>query len=1038
MHNKPKKQALLTKSKKFKQKQQRSRFTKYLLLLIILLFVGGIFIFIKMKNNNNTKTLFLGNNEIDLNGVDVSNIKTLHTNESIIKPLTDTRTYEIIQLTNQLAITLISDVNAERSGFSLTTFLGERNKMIKYPGSANWIRSKLLSTNKELQSVFDAGFAVIKTHTELEYTNYYFDINSQHFTNALYIIGNILNDIKRVLLTDKTKQTIAQELQDILSSTNELHVENLLIDYLLCKECYHYSEDYSNVNDIILNIENLLDIFYSPKNIKIAIISNQDITTLKQIVHVSFDKLINSNLSIKPEHTIEVSDLYQLVPLSKISFHQFIWHKPKQETHLKILKLILFSGEYQLKGLTQLSYFIYMLSGERPGSLSNDLKKRQLITNMNVYIEKTLSYGNRLVIEYELTKSGYEYLDNLVVLSFNYFKTFNDILSTYNDFRAIHQKKFLYMTIDKYSSYLNDISFNMVDYNKLNEVLYMNYDVESVASKVYNYMSNLKIQYATMVLYAYDDIDPMNHLFGLFSEDRVDILKNAKTNMRTYLGLNYLALPYEHEGIEQRMHVSFHWDKSSFLPKSRNNYLTKLTSLASSPHETGPISTLISKENSINILYQKDTTFLVPRVHSYFHLIYPQMRTNDKAQHKLNLKAINHIMIDIDMEFEEARMSGNDINLDMDENGINIKLSCYKDVYLPIFLKLFTFIYDRTQIREFTSIDYETKHYRNKQDKANTILGSVVKPDINGNYNKNEQTFVVGSEIINYIGTIAMNSYIEGLLYGDVDDTLIDSLTEHLKAFDNGNRIRKGLIDTYRDVINDKSMNGIFEYLRFNKEIPDNNVHVFRLNEVYWEVDHNYMIMFYQIGKRTNAHDVYCDLICYRFNKMINRNYKFEMKKIFKDDYIYLLIMIDSFNEKIDHVVQKVNDEIDSFTKNDIKITDVDFELMMNYVKRDYFKKPTRLRYKAIKVWYELYEKTYDYSRYDKLKQMIEDKMKKMSNTKKEYIEYIKTVFVDKVKRIEFQFNAYQSDNALPVPSKEQLHYGKNINIIYHNQYELI
>jgi hypothetical protein len=64
--------------------------------------------------------------------------------------------------------------------------------------------------------------------------------------------------------------------------------------------------------------------------------------------------------------------------------------------------------------------------------------------------------------------------------------------------------------------------------------------------------------------------------------------------------------------------------------------------------------------------------------------------------------------------------------------------------------------------------------------------------------------------------------------------------------------------------------------------------------------------------------------------------------------------------------------------------------------------------------------------------------MKEMSNTKKEYIEYIKTVFVDKVKRIEFQFNAYQSDNALPVPSKEQLHYGKNINIIYHNQYELI
>ena len=56
---------------------------------------------------------------------------TVVKNDKIRKPLTDSREYEVITLRNGLTIALISDVNATRSGFSMTTCLGIHNTKIR-------------------------------------------------------------------------------------------------------------------------------------------------------------------------------------------------------------------------------------------------------------------------------------------------------------------------------------------------------------------------------------------------------------------------------------------------------------------------------------------------------------------------------------------------------------------------------------------------------------------------------------------------------------------------------------------------------------------------------------------------------------------------------------------------------------------------------------------------------------------------------------------------------------------------------------------
>ena len=53
-------------------------------------------------------------------------------------------------------------------------------------------------------------------------------------------------------------------------------------------------------------------------------------------------------------------------------------------------------------------------------------------------------------------------------------------------------------------------------------------------------------------------------------------------------------------------------------------------------------------------------------------------------------------------------------------------------------------------------------------------------------------------------------------------------------------------------------------------------------------------------------------------------------------------------------------------------LAEEDFTTNFNYVKRDLTKKDLRLRHRAIKYWYEIYERTFDFKRSDSIKEMIE------------------------------------------------------------------
>ena len=114
-----------------------------------------------------------------------SSIRILQTRENIKKPLTDFRDYEIISLSNDLVITLISDANTTRSGFSMTTLLGSNNNKIKYPGIGKLLETKMIS--QKLLNIIKKNVGEYKLETNEETSSFYFDIN----TGKAYFAGSI-------------------------------------------------------------------------------------------------------------------------------------------------------------------------------------------------------------------------------------------------------------------------------------------------------------------------------------------------------------------------------------------------------------------------------------------------------------------------------------------------------------------------------------------------------------------------------------------------------------------------------------------------------------------------------------------------------------------------------------------------------------------------------------------------------------------------------------------------------------------------------
>jgi len=111
--------------------------------------------------------------------------------QPITKSENDNREYRYLRLTNGLRLVLISDVDTERAGVSLSVFRGNFSDPEAYQGLAHFLEHMLFIATEKYPEV-DGYFNFIESHggfsnayTDNDHTNYYFDIQPAFLSEGL-------------------------------------------------------------------------------------------------------------------------------------------------------------------------------------------------------------------------------------------------------------------------------------------------------------------------------------------------------------------------------------------------------------------------------------------------------------------------------------------------------------------------------------------------------------------------------------------------------------------------------------------------------------------------------------------------------------------------------------------------------------------------------------------------------------------------------------------------------------------------------------
>ena len=206
---------------------------------------------------------------------------------------------------------------------------------------------------------------------------------------------------------------------------------------------------------------------------------------------------------------------------------------------------------------------------------------------------------------------------------------------------------------------------------------------------------------------------------------------------------------------------------------------------------------------------------------------------------------VNYIEKDILMSFDEAKLSGNEIKANIDENGLNIKVVAYKDVYMPIIYKIFSLIIDVDKISLSKDYDYLSKRYRNLEEKSLNYLGMALKPQVHSIEDDEEESISQYNydQMMDFFEYCSLNLYMESLVYGDVDE----EITKEIKALLSSINTSGNSTGIEEKFPNKNGMKEILEFLSYNTIIEKANLHIYKLYHNFAGEEQHYFISFYQM-----------------------------------------------------------------------------------------------------------------------------------------------------------------------------------------------
>ena len=854
--------------------------------------------------------------------------------------------------------------------------------------------------------------------------------------------------VKNIIYFDRL--VVQNNINDILKNLNI--VNNIDTDYLynkyFIKKHFEISESSEKNKEMSLN-EFFQYYFLKNREKYITILSPYSEEKSKDIISKIFDK----NKNDFKNNLLKIYDKYTpLIP----KFCPFIEPDILLIRKLDIeknnnLKLKFFFPELSYKSQNILEYISYMINGKRPGSIFYHLNRNRHILDLYSYTIYNINMPPQLIISMRVNLNFSQYILKLILSKFINFlrkllRESNNIKITYENYQKMLLHNFNYSNNNNknYYFYLYEFTNNFIELKKINNdnnsdnqwkyATYMNLLLNRYLLPEYNF---------PLVKNIIDDIMSLKNLIiimelhpKLFSNFSINIkgFNNIISN-KNIVSNDYNTYYYLNLNKTEILNYSFttqNYDSSSFKHKQNKiNYISKEINLSSIPNNfNNRAKVQLYLNNIANQLW-----YYIPEenhninnfiVYSKFHFINPNIRNINQNINKTQIKYYNYTNKKIEQEFEEILDMGNIINLTMDKNGINLELKAFKDIYIKILEKIFSFFFEfENDFIEYGDVDYISEDFKSDLDKAINCLQSALKEDLNEKYFEGKNYLMDVNKLKLYGFNLEDNIYIESLIYGNMDMNLIKDIKnvflkyntreyDYLSIFGNIAEFKKKILET--------------------KKIKEGGIYIYKLGANYLEHNINYYYSFFQILDFNKEKYIYLILIYLLMKKNLNSR-SCTIHKIHIDEIYYISIIRKSFDYPelmAKHVTVNIKKLIDIICKNNSDESDNTLKQILLNLKNDFLEEIIDEDNIFNFFWDEIYNSTYNFDFEIKDEKSfinyIENKIDLI-----EFKNYFKNNFFEKQRKIEFLYYKDSIKYYNTATKKDLNSYPWNIDFINNN-----
>lgn len=525
----------------------------------------------------------------------------------VISSPNDPYLYRYLVLKNKIKLLLVNDQKATQSAASVAINVGHFDDPIDRQGMAHFLEHMLfLGTEKfptagEFHDFINNHGGNNNAWTGTEHTNYYFQINSQYFEQALNRFSQFfISPLFEQQFIDKERHAIDSEfrlkLNDEQRRILQVYKETVSPLHPFSKFSVGNLETLTGDAKILKQeLQTFYDSHYSANLMTLTLAGSFSLDYLEQLARQYFEPIANKNIDKQYANTPLYNEQQCKLQINI---------KPLKKQHKLTLCFALPSYKH-LYHYKPLSFISYLLGDEGIGSALSCLKKQGLATQISAGGGISGYNFKDYCIALQLTDNGVKHLDYVIKVIFEYIQLIKEqgLKSwRYQERRHLLKLAFLYQQSIALIDLVSYLSVNMHHYAP-QDIIYGDYSAESFIIAQYHEIlalftpDNLRLQLISPTVTT-DQIANWYHThYSVFAitQTRLNSWKQTQTHPS-------LSLP----------------TANIFIPNDKHH--DALTLADSNREQIPAIPQVLTEALGYKFWYVQEHEFKVPKGHIYLSL----------------------------------------------------------------------------------------------------------------------------------------------------------------------------------------------------------------------------------------------------------------------------------------------------------------------------------------------------------------------------------------------------------------------------------